>query len=282
MPGVQLGLFEATGAPVVAPEVEKLGRDGGELPLAKAPVSSQLHHPRANRQVLVDGVSLAFEFKRGQRRTIGLTLGPLGLSVRAPRWAPLSEVDRFVQTKAPWVFKKIQELQARQLALPREPVWAHGAELMYLGQPLRLVLDPAHGFAEAGASVQSGELRLALPQSASAERVRDTVQAWLMREATRVFTERLNHFAPQLGVVYLRMRLSSAATRWGSANASGTISLNWRLVHLGQDMIDYVVAHELSHLRQMNHSPEFWEVVHSVMPDYAHRRKALKQVKLPP
>ncbi len=266
--GLQLGLFDA--------------RREVEPSAVPPPAHVQLGHPRANREVVVEGVRLSFEFKRGQRRTIGLTVGPLGLSVRAPRWAPLSEVDRFVQSKAAWVFSKFKQVQDRQRLTPPEPVWAHGAEVMYLGQPLRLVLDSAQAFAQAGAYPLAGELRLALPQSASSERVRDTVQAWLMREATRVFTERLDHFAPRLGVAYQRMRLSSAHTRWGSANASGTIRLNWRLVHLSPDMIDYVVAHELSHLRQMNHSPEFWEVVNSVMPDYAQRRKALKQVRLAP
>jgi predicted metal-dependent hydrolase len=266
--GLQLGLFDAEPA---AP-----------APVVKVPNPAHLSHPRANREVMVNGMCLAFEFKRSQRRTIGLTVSPVGLSVRAPRWAAVAEVDRFVQAKASWVFRKFQQVQDRLRLTPPEPVWAHGAEVMFLGRPLRLVLDPTHAFAQVGASLQAEELRLALPHSASGERVRDAVQAWLMREATRVFTERLDHFAPRLGVSYQRMRLSSAHTRWGSANAVGTIRLNWRLVHLNLDMIDYVVAHELSHLRQMNHSPDFWEVVHSVMPDYADRRRELKQVRLRP
>ncbi len=265
--GSQLGLFDMGAPSAAAPD-----------PIA----APRVGHPRANREVVVKGVRLAFEFKRSQRSTIGLTVGPLGLSVRAPRWAPLADVDRFVQAKADWVLGKFQQVQERQRHTPPEPVWADGAEIMYLGQPLRLVLDSSLNGGRAGASQQGGELRLALPLSASGERVRDTVQAWLMREATRVFTERLDHFAPRLGVVYQRMGLTSAQTRWGSASASGTIRLNWRLVHLSLDIIDYVVAHELSHLRQMNHSPEFWDVVNSVMPDYAQRRKALKQVRLHP
>ena len=78
-----------------------------------------------------------------------------------------------------------------------------------------------------------------------------------------------------------RLALSSAATRWGSASADGSIRLNWRLVHFALPIIDYVVAHELAHLREMNHSPRFWDVVRSVVPDYEHSRLALRDGQVP-
>ena len=102
-----------------------------------------------------------------------------------------------------------------------------------------------------------------------------------MRQAKRIFTERLDHFAPRLQVQWQRLSLSSASTRWGTASADGAIRLNWRLVHFKMDVIDYVVAHELSHLRVMNHSPQFWETVGTVVPDYAQRRRMLKEDSLP-
>ena len=102
-----------------------------------------------------------------------------------------------------------------------------------------------------------------------------------MRQAKRIFTERLNHFAPRLQVQWQKLSLSSASTRWGTASADGSIRLNWRLVHFKMDVIDYVVAHELSHLRVMNHGPQFWETVGAVMPDYALRRRQLKDDALP-
>jgi predicted metal-dependent hydrolase len=73
-----------------------------------------------------------------------------------------------------------------------------------------------------------------------------------------------------------RLKLSSAQTRWGSASADGTIRLNWRLVHFGLSVVDYVVVHELAHLREMNHSPAFWDVVRSVLPDVEERRAQLR------
>jgi predicted metal-dependent hydrolase len=78
-----------------------------------------------------------------------------------------------------------------------------------------------------------------------------------------------------------RLSLSSASTRWGSASADGSIRLNWRLVHFGLPVIDYVVAHELAHLREMNHSEAFWDVVRSVMPDFEQARGTLRHEVLP-
>ena len=126
------------------------------------------------------------------------------------------------------------------------------------------------------------QLRLGLPRNAGADQIRDAVQAWLMRQARRLFTERLDHFAPQLGVQWRKLSLSSAGTRWGSASADGAIRLNWRLIHFRQSVIDYVVAHELSHLRVMDHSPRFWDTVRTVVPDYARLRNALRDDALPP
>jgi predicted metal-dependent hydrolase len=107
------------------------------------------------------------------------------------------------------------------------------------------------------------------------------VQSWLQRQARRIFDERCAHFAERLQVTVRRVALSSAQTRWGSASADGSVRLNWRLVHFGMATIDYVVAHELAHLRHMNHGPEFWAVVRSVVPDLDQARGRLKDELVP-
>jgi predicted metal-dependent hydrolase len=124
-------------------------------------------------------------------------------------------------------------------------------------------------------------LHVGLPHTAAPEQIRDAVQSWLQRQARRVFEERCRVFTDRLGVRYTRLSLSSAQTRWGSASADGSIRLNWRLIHFALHTIDYVVAHELAHLREMNHSPRFWDVVRSVLPDYERARGVLKGDALP-
>ena len=287
---VQLALDFLTGPdPVAKPAA-------AQAPMVDAPPAESMsavfqpgtwHHPRANRRVKLAGCEVAYEFKRGKRRTIGLSVGPDGLSVRAPRWTTVGEVEAFIHEKSGWVLDKLRPSRERAGALERaKTVWADGAEFDFLGQRVRLSLDPAHAFEQVGAVLEAGDapampvLRLGLARNASEAQIRDAAQAWLMRQAQQVFSESLQRFAPQLGVSYMKLRLSSAGTRWGSASADGTIRLNWRLIHLKPEMIDYVVVHELSHLRHMDHSPQFWGVVASVMPDHLERRKALKRVAL--
>ena len=237
-------------------------------------------HPQANRQAHLAGVHVAYAFGRSKRRTIGFSVGAEGLAVSAPRWVPLHEVDRAVEEKADWILRKLQETRQRHQQLEATRiVWRDGAQLPFLGQILTVQLDPGHHFV-AGEELhgEAGHqcLRLGLPHSASAEQIRDAAQAWLMRRARVFFEQRLNHFAPKLGVQWSRLSLSSAATRWGSATADGSIRLHWRLIHFSPEVIDYVVAHELSHLRVMDHSPRFWDTVRTVMPDYVRLRQHLK------
>jgi predicted metal-dependent hydrolase len=138
-----------------------------------------------------------------------------------------------------------------------------------------------HAIGEGETAVAAGEagpprrLHVGLAHGVSPERLRDVVQSWLQREARRLFEARATHFAERLGVRVTRLTLSSANTRWGSANASGAIRLHWRLIQYPLATIDYVVAHELAHLREMNHGPRFWEVVGSVVPDYRAARRQL-------
>ncbi|QPN29297.1 M48 family metallopeptidase [Diaphorobacter sp. JS3051] len=257
-------------------------------PLGDLLTPAVFRHPAASREVLLGDAVVAYALQRARRRSIGFTVGPDGLSVRAPSWVTLAGVDAALRDKAPWILRKLGEQQARRQQEERARiVWGDGAVLPYLGEPLTVVLDPTHGFAARG-GVLEGQgatgraLRIALARSAAPAQVRDAVQAWLMRDARRCFTERLHHFAPLLDVRWTRLRLSSANTRWGSARADGSIRLNWRLMHYRPAIIDYVVAHELSHLRVMDHSPRFWDTVATVVPDYAALRRSLREQPAPP
>ena len=267
-------------------------------PLDQMLAPATFRHPRANREAQLSGAVVAYEFRRGKRRTIGFAVGPAGLVVSAPKWVPLHEVDAALREKSGWVVKKLGEARERQGRLESNRIeWKDGATLPFLGERVVIVLDPRHAFGEVGAVLQSDtgvgaqnaalpgaprlSLRLGLPLGATPAQIRDAVQAWLMRQARRIFLERLNHFAPRLGVQWRRLALSNAGTRWGSASADGSIRLNWRLIHFRQPIIDYVVAHELSHLRVMNHSPRFWDTVRTVVPDYTELRGQLKEEALP-
>ncbi|AKJ31399.1 M48 family metallopeptidase [Caldimonas brevitalea] len=245
-------------------------------------------HPRANREVLLGEHLIGYELKRAKRRSIGFVVSTEGLSVSAPRWVAGSEIESALHDKGSWILRKLAEQADRNKRLQQSRVeWCDGTSLPFLGETVIVVLDPRatgavlNSDADALPGVPRLALHVGLPQHASPEQIRDAVQSWLQRQARRVFEERCAHFAERLGVRYQRLSLSSAQTRWGSASVDGSIRLNWRLIHFALPTIDYVVAHELAHLREMNHSPRFWDVVRSVMPDYEQVRGTLKETVLP-
>jgi predicted metal-dependent hydrolase len=265
-------------------------------PLSQVVAPVAFAHPHANRELRLQDATVAYRFERGRRRTIGFVVGVDGLVVRAPRWTPIYEVELALQEKAAWITRKLGEARERHARQETARIeWRDGATLPYLGQLIAVHLDPGHTFAAVGAQLDAApteraaaaeigavqRLRLALPNSATPEQIRDAVQAWLMLQAKAHFASRLDHFAPLLQVQWKRLSLSNANTRWGSARVDGAIRLNWRLIHCAPAVVDYVVAHELSHLRVMDHSAQFWQTVESVVPDYAHLRGQLKDGAVP-
>ena len=280
---LQRGLFDA---------------DEERLPEIEVPAAADvLRHPRANRELALDGRRVAFLLKRSRRRSIGFLVGLEGLAVSAPKWVTLRDIDTAVREKGGWILTKLDEQRRRSLQAAAERiVWGDGATLQFLGAPVRVTLAALPGLAAgevrleelqagaAGAGAATAaplrRLHVGLPIDVSPERLRDVVQSWLQREARRLFEARSAHFAERLGVRVTRLSLSSAKTRWGSANAGGAIRLHWRLVQYPLATIDYVVAHELAHLREMNHGPRFWAVVGSVVPDYRAARSQLSSEPL--
>lgn len=256
---------------------------------ATAPVASNAAsplafvHPLASRQIQLQQTTIAYAFQRVKRKTIGMSVGADGLEVRAPRWATVASVEAVLHEKSAWILRKLQESQERQKQMRHTVIeWRDGASLPFLGEKWLVRLDPEHQSLQASYQETSPKcLPIALSIHAQPGQIRDAVQAWLMQQAKLNFTQRLDHFAPQLGVQWKRLSLSNASSRWGTASADGSIRLNWRLIHFKQDVIDYVVVHELSHLRVMNHSPQFWETVGSLVPDYQQRRHALNEEVLP-
>ena len=257
-------------------------------PIAGAMSPAMFRHPQATREIRLDDHLVAYALKRVRRRSIGFVVGMEGLSVNAPKWVGLADIELALREKARWILRKLHEQREREQRLQQKKVdWRDGTSIPFLGEPVIVVIDPrATGAvlntdAQALPGVPRLMLHVGLPQTAEPDQLRDAVQSWLQRQARRVFEERCRHFAQQLGVRYTRLSLSSAQTRWGSASADGSIRLNWRLIHFAMPTIDYVVAHELAHLRHMDHSPKFWDVVRSVVPDFEQRRNGLKDDVLP-
>ena len=288
----QLSLFDeapsAAAPAAVAPLVAAPAAPAPAHSVAPTAERVEFRHPRSQRDVLLSGHRVGYELRRSRRRSIGFVVAAEGLSVSAPRWVGVGEIEAALREKATWILRKLQEQRERAARLDAARVeWREGGTVPFLGETVILVLDARttgavlHTAADALPGVPHLTLHLGLPQTAEPDQIRDAVQSWLQRQARRIFEERCTHFAKALGVRMTRLSLSSAATRWGSASADGSIRLNWRLVHFGLPVIDYVVTHELAHLREMNHGPAFWDVVRSALPDFEQARGVLRHEVLP-
>ena len=227
------------------------------------------------RSLVIGARTLHYVLKRSARRSIGFAIDSTGLTITAPRWVTLADIETAITEKQRWIFTKLIEWQTRveQRALPKVD-WKDGAEVPYLGHPVRVTLGSPQG--TLAFSATDAALQVPLPLQADPQQIKDRVQGWLQGEAKRLFGERLAIYSEKLGVSYRTYALSSAATRWGSCSSDGKIRLNWRLIHFPLSIIDYVVAHELAHLREMNHSPRFWQTVESIFPEFREARQTLK------
>jgi predicted metal-dependent hydrolase len=227
----------------------------------------------------IDTHVLDYSLVRSKRRSIGFLINDDGLRVTAPRWITVHEIEQAIRKKQHWIFTKLHARRQRAIEAPQPRQWQDGISLPYLGDNMTLRICSTQS-APAFYNTVSRELTIFLPADATEQELKDRVQRWLQGQAMALFATRLPLYAEKLGVHYRALALSSAKTLWGSCTANGTIRLNWRLIHFTLPLIDYVIAHELSHLREMNHSPRFWATVQSIFPECAAVRHALRvQVK---
>lgn len=276
----QLDLFfDGPGVPVATPSVPPLPRGRPVVPIIRPPALPQ---QARWREVQAPQQTIGYVLQRSRRKSIGLTINDDGLQVTAPNWVTLGQIDAAVLDKAAWILDKLKLRQARQQHLATaDAQWREGGKIPYLGAYLVLAMDGTQklpAFTGMPLAPQDGDiLRLALPTDADRSRVRDSVHAWLQQQAAALFGQRLQHFLDANGLKVKRWRLSSAATRWGSCSSDGNIMLNWRLIHFSHDIIDYVIAHEIAHLREMNHGRDFWREVGRILPGFEQARNALRQ-----
>jgi predicted metal-dependent hydrolase len=240
----------------------------------------------AHREIELGGVRLGYRLRRASRRTLGFAIGASGLTVSAPRSVAQAQIDAALQRKTAWILRHLAaQGQRRQAQQAARIEWRDGAELPWLGEPLRIRLAPqlSRTLLQAARPLtqEPATLLLALSADTAPEALRAAVQRWLQRQARALFEARIAVHAAPMGVQIRQLRLSSARTRWGSASSDGSIRLNWRLIHFPVETIDYVVVHELAHLREMNHSPAFWAIVQAAMPDHEQRRRQLRDGVVP-
>ncbi len=223
-------------------------------------------HPEALPHTLRLGDrQIDFLLRRSRRRTIGLTVDHRGLVVGVPQGASLGDIERILVRHREWILRRLE----RRSAALRPIAVFDGMRLPWLGGELviRLAVSGRTRWAD-----DSTELTLAT----SPEKAQAVLEKALRTRIRQYFSERAADLSPRLGVTPREIALSSARQRWGSCSSQGVVRLNWRLGFLAPPLIDYVIVHELAHLREMNHGSSFWSLVERLCPDWREYRRSLR------
>jgi predicted metal-dependent hydrolase len=224
------------------------------------------------RRITLAGEALDYRLIRARRRTIGMEVDLTGLTVRAPRWVTLSEIEEALFERAQWIVKALAEWRGRRRdVMPRE--WKSGAPILYRGRELSLEVFPAR---RAHVAPDLFNLTVLHPRAQDESEVAELVGKWLRDEAWSLVAPRVTAYAGRITRSPPVLRLSNARSEWGSCNARGEIRLNWRLVQLPPPLAEYVVAHEVAHLVELNHSPRFWALVETLIPGHVALRRELE------
>jgi len=230
--------------------------------LPPAPPAVRTRHLQIGARVV------AYELRQAAGRRLAISIDERGLRIGAPPRLTLAEIESFVRDHGDWVLAKLDEYATRHTQ--RHLRICDGVRLPVFG-------DEAVVRVVAGANRvhwRDDGLVLAARPDADLDAL---ARRALQRRALDHFTVRLGHYADRMRRPAPALGLSSARTRWGSCSTKTGIRINWRLVHLPPHFADYVIAHELAHLVEMNHSPRFWAVVASLYPDWRTARAELKQ-----
>ncbi|HEX3028809.1 MAG TPA: SprT family zinc-dependent metalloprotease [Clostridia bacterium] len=223
-----------------------------------------------------------FEYKvvRRKRKTVVISISHKdGVVITAPNWVTLKEIRELIDRKSRWIMEKLNLLE-KEAANNRPKVFETGEVLTYLGENYLIRIAPKKGKVQLNGSLIEICFIKGVDPVQDKDKIRDKIEVWYKERAKEVFKERIEKFSAELGVKPQKLFVKEQKTRWGSCSSKGNINLNWRLIMAPLGIIDYVIVHELAHLRHMNHSKEFWATVESVLPDYGARRKWLKQNNL--
>ena len=220
---------------------------------------------------LSNGETISYLLEHRARRTVGLKITENGLVVHAPKRIFAFQLNQILQEKSNWILSKLQHRAATQV---EKIEWIDGEHLHYLGQDIQLQI--LENSSNKSPNFNANTLTLVTPTPNNHALVSRKIIQWYKKQAALDFSRRLEILAAKLGVATPPLTLSNAQSRWGSCNSRGEVRLSWRLLQAPPHIINYVICHELAHLKQMNHSAKFWAVVESLFPNYKAAEKELK------
>jgi hypothetical protein len=230
------------------------------------------------RQLHLETEVVPYELRYAQRKTLGIKINLEGkVIVTAPLRTTLSTIEGILQQRGHWILKHRQRLQA----LPQPPTrrYISGETEYYLGQALTLEVVAG---AKERVQMSAGKLYVTTPHPDQPAAIERQLQRWYRQQAASLFAERLKICFAQVSFLqadYPTLTIRRMKSRWGSCSAKGRVTLNQSLIHVALDLVDYVILHELCHLRELNHSPAYYALLDRALPDWREKRQRLKQMR---
>jgi predicted metal-dependent hydrolase len=225
------------------------------------------------------GGEITYELRRSRRKTLGIHVRPDGsVRITAPAGASLPAIEEALQRKAGWIVRKQAEVATFRGAV--DPLrFVEGATHRFLGREYCLRIETGSETERSSVVLEGPYLRVRTAGAADAQAVARLLEAWYMQQANAVFHEMLvgaRERVLALGIVAPpSIRVRKMKTRWGSCTAKGAITLNVRLIHLQRELIEYVLVHELCHLRELNHSPAYYRLLDQALPEWREWKRRL-------
>ncbi len=226
------------------------------------------------RVVVADGRRIEYTLIQSARRDMLFQALPeAGIRVYAPKYAHLRDVDGMVRQRAGELLEMQRGVEAKLEADRLSHPVSEGSPILIEGRRCALRL---HRGARRTGRLEGNEYHLTLPEPESDPAVRAAIRSTLSAMALRRIRERLDFYIPRIGLAPGRVAIRDQKSRWGSCSQRGNVNFNWKLIMAPPEALDYVVVHELCHLREFNHSPRFWAFVAGQLPDYAVWKNWLK------
>ncbi|MEA4927037.1 MAG: SprT family zinc-dependent metalloprotease [Syntrophomonadaceae bacterium] len=213
-----------------------------------------------------------YTLTRSKRKTVALYVrDDASIEVRAPLKMPKRDINKFVESKSDWIDKEVA-LKKEQNAARDDFELDYGSFAAYRGKDYPIEAKPGNrcGF---------DDMQFYVPPDLSPEQIKPAVKQVYRMLAKRDLSGKVQNFAKQMGVMPTAVKINGATTRWGSCSNRKSLNFSWRLMMAEDDVIDYVVVHELAHITEMSHSKRFWAIVERVLPDYRERKAKLKELQ---
>ncbi len=228
-------------------------------------------------RINLNGKELEYTLKRSSRRTISIRIKNTGqIIVGCPLKTPFTYIEKLLSEKERWIVQKLEEIRVKSPAVI-EKSFESGDLFYYLGKSYRLKIVEKSITKKADLHFEDELMVLEISRADDKDKIKSSLKSWYISKAAELLVERIRIYSSVVGVSPKKVTVKEQKTRWGSCSSKGNINLNWKLVMSPLSVVDYVVIHELCHMKEMNHSGRFWELVEAVMPEYKVYRKWLKE-----